>query len=142
MRAASAASKPLAAGWLRFSRLFHAALQALRTPASGADFRPERAIDAVSSPPLAPHASQIGGDRCRIGFVGGINLIDDLHGRKLAAPRQDYAVRSKARWWPTCMSRSAPFVAACCGVKSVCVAGEDAWLKAETQPAGNNAPVS
>lgn len=29
----------------------------------------------------------------RIGFVGGINLIDDLHGRKLAAPRQDYAVR-------------------------------------------------
>jgi cardiolipin synthase len=29
----------------------------------------------------------------RIGFVGGINLIDDLHGRKLAAPRQDYAVQ-------------------------------------------------
>lgn len=29
----------------------------------------------------------------RIGFVGGINIIDDLDGRNLAAPRQDYAVQ-------------------------------------------------
>ncbi len=29
----------------------------------------------------------------RIGFVGGINVIDDLDGRNLAAPRQDYAVQ-------------------------------------------------
>jgi cardiolipin synthase len=29
----------------------------------------------------------------RIGFVGGINVIDDHHGRNLAAPRQDFAVQ-------------------------------------------------
>ncbi len=29
----------------------------------------------------------------RIGFVGGINVVDDLAGRNLAAPRQDYAVQ-------------------------------------------------
>ena len=29
----------------------------------------------------------------RVGFVGGINIVDDLNGRNLTAPRQDYAVQ-------------------------------------------------
>ena len=68
----------------------------------------------------------------RIGFVGGINLIDDLHGRSLVAPRQDYAVRiegplvadmhvaARRLWRQVIWSQL--------GLHR----NEDAWLKADT----------
>lgn len=73
----------------------------------------------------------------RIGFVGGINLIDDLHGRKLAAPRQDYAVRiegpliadlhqaARQLWQRVWWSRL--------GLRR----GEEAWLKPSGASIGN-----
>ncbi len=73
----------------------------------------------------------------RVGFVGGINLIDDLHGRNLAAPRQDYAVRIEGPlvadmhvaahrlWQLVVWSRL--------GLHR----SEDAWLKADANVVGN-----
>jgi cardiolipin synthase len=72
----------------------------------------------------------------RIGFVGGINLIDDLHGRSLVAPRQDYAVQiegplvadmhvaARRLWQHVVWSRL--------GLRR----GDDAWLKADTGQVG------
>ena len=56
-------------------------------------FRPERGFMLLQRRRLRRmHRKLAVIDAC-IGFVGGINLIDDLNGRNLAAPRQDYAVR-------------------------------------------------
>lgn len=72
----------------------------------------------------------------RIGFVGGINIIDDLHGRSLVAPRQDYAVRiegpvvadmhiaARRLWQRVVWSRL--------GLNR----SEDAWLKADAASVG------
>ena len=73
----------------------------------------------------------------KIGFVGGINLIDDLHGRGLAAPRQDYAVQiegplvadlhdaARRLWQHVLWSRLR------------LRPNEDAWLKADAHIAGS-----
>lgn len=94
-------------------------------------FRPERGFMPLRRRRLRRmHRKLAVIDAC-IGFVGGINLIDDLHGNKLAAPRQDYAVRiegplvadmhSAARqlWQRVLWSRI--------GLRR----SEDVWLKAE-----------
>lgn len=56
-------------------------------------FRPERDFLPLHRRRLRRMHRKLAVIDARIGFVGGINLIDDLHGRKLAAPRQDYAVQ-------------------------------------------------
>lgn len=73
----------------------------------------------------------------QIGFVGGINLIDDLNGRSLTLPRQDYAVRiegplvadmhaaARRLWQRVIWSRL--------GLRR----SEDAWLKADANIVGN-----
>jgi len=73
----------------------------------------------------------------RMGFIGGINLIDDLHGRDLAAPRQDYAVQiegplvadmhvaARRLWQHVIWSRL--------GLRR----SEDAWLKADAKQVGS-----
>jgi cardiolipin synthase len=73
----------------------------------------------------------------RIGFVGGINLIDDLHGHSLVAPRQDYAVQiegplvadmhaaARRLWQHVIWSRL--------GLRR----GDDAWLKADASQVGS-----
>jgi cardiolipin synthase len=73
----------------------------------------------------------------RVGYVGGINIVDDLNGRHLAAPRQDYAVKVEGPlvahmhaaanhlWRLVTWSRL--------GLRR----GEDVWLKAHATPAGD-----
>ena len=56
-------------------------------------FRPEHGLLRLSRNRLRRMHRKLVVVDARIGFVGGINLIDDLHGRNLALPRQDYAVR-------------------------------------------------
>jgi cardiolipin synthase A/B len=77
----------------------------------------------------------------RIGFVGGINLVDDLNGRSLTAPRQDYAVRiegplvadmhvaARRLWQRVVWSRL--------GLHR----SEDAWLKADANIVGSQRAV-
>ncbi len=72
----------------------------------------------------------------RVGFVGGINIVDDFNGRNLAAPRQDYAARvegplvadmhaaANRLWRLVTWSRL--------GLRR----GEDVWLKPHAEPAG------
>jgi len=72
----------------------------------------------------------------RIGFVGGINLIDDHDGRNLAAPREDFAVEVRGPlvadihaavrrlWLLLEWSRM--------GLRR----GEDTWIKADTRAVG------
>jgi cardiolipin synthase len=71
-----------------------------------------------------------------IGYVGGINLVDDLNGRGLSVPRRDYAVRvegplladmhaaAQRLWRLVTWSRL--------GLRR----GEDAWLKPKAERAG------
>ncbi len=73
----------------------------------------------------------------RLGFVGGINLVDDLNGHSLTAPRQDYAVRiegplvadmhvaARRLWQRVVWSRL--------GLHR----SEDAWLKADATIVGS-----
>jgi phosphatidylserine/phosphatidylglycerophosphate/cardiolipin synthase-like enzyme len=56
-------------------------------------FRPERGFMLLQRRRLRRMHRKLAVIDASIGFVGGINLIDDLNGRNLAAPRQDYAVR-------------------------------------------------
>lgn len=56
-------------------------------------FRPERRFALPRKRRLRRMHRKLAVIDARVGFVGGINLIDDLHGRNLATPRQDYAVR-------------------------------------------------
>jgi cardiolipin synthase len=113
-------------------------LEALR--ASGVAvmvFRPERGLMPLRRGRLRRMHRKLAVVDARVGFVGGINLIDDLHGRKLIAPRQDYAVRiegplvadmhvaARHLWRQVLWSRL--------GLRR----GEDAWLKPETQAVGS-----
>lgn len=73
----------------------------------------------------------------RVGFVGGINIVDDLNGRNMVAPRQDYAVKvegplvahmhaaANRLWRLVTWSRL--------GLRR----SEDVWLKAHADPAGD-----
>ncbi len=73
----------------------------------------------------------------RVGYVGGINIVDDLNGRHLTAPRQDYAVKiegplvarmhdaANGLWRLVTWSRL--------GLHR----GEDVWLKAHAKPVGD-----
>lgn len=100
-------------------------------------FRPEHGFMPLRRRRLRRMHRKLAVVDARIGFVGGINLIDDLHGRKLAAPRQDYAVQiegplvadmhSAARrlWQHVLWSRL--------GLRR----SEQVWLKPETTQAGN-----
>jgi len=56
-------------------------------------FRPERGRLGLRRHRLRRMHRKLAVIDARIGFVGGINIIDDLHGRDLGAPRQDYAVK-------------------------------------------------
>ncbi|MEW5787558.1 MAG: cardiolipin synthase ClsB [Pseudomonadota bacterium] len=72
----------------------------------------------------------------RVGFVGGINILDDLHGRHLSTPRRDYAARvegplvadmhaaAQRLWRLVTWSRL--------GLRR----GEDAWLKPRVEAVG------
>ncbi len=99
-------------------------------------FRPERSLLHFRRHRLRRMHRKLAVIDARIGFVGGINLIDDLNGRKLVAPRQDYAVRiegplvadmhaaARRLWQRILWSRL--------GLQR----GEDAWLKPDIEPAG------
>jgi cardiolipin synthase len=100
-------------------------------------FRPERSFMPLHRRRLRRMHRKLAVIDARIGFVGGINLIDDLHGRQLAAPRQDYAVQvegplvadmhSAARqlWQHLLWSRL--------GLRR----SEEVWLKPASEPAGS-----
>ncbi|OYY94210.1 MAG: cardiolipin synthase B [Hydrogenophilales bacterium 28-61-23] len=100
-------------------------------------FRPERGILRLHRSRLRRMHRKLAVIDARIGFVGGINLIDDLHGRNLTAPRQDYAVRiegplianmhaaARRLWQMVAWSQL--------GLRR----SEDAWLKADAASAGN-----
>jgi len=125
--------------WKRGSRGFAAdSLKALR--AAGVIvlfFRPERGLLHLQRHRLRRMHRKLTVVDAHIGFVGGINLIDDLHGRSLTAPRQDYAVRiegplvadmhvsARQLWQHVIWSRL--------GLQR----SEDAWLKADASIAGN-----
>jgi cardiolipin synthase len=100
-------------------------------------FRPERGLWPLRRRRLRRMHRKLAVIDARIGFVGGINLIDDLHGHGLAAPRQDYAARiegplvadlhvaARRLWRHVIWSRL--------GLRR----HEDAWLKADAAIAGN-----
>lgn len=56
-------------------------------------FRPERDFLPLRRRHLRRMHRKMAVIDAHIGFIGGINLIDDFNGRNLAAPRQDYAVQ-------------------------------------------------
>ena len=99
-------------------------------------FRPERGLLHLRRHRLRRMHRKLVVIDARIGFVGGINLIDDLNGRKLVAPRQDYAARiegplvadmhaaARRLWQRILWSRL--------GLRR----GEDAWLKPDVKPVG------
>jgi cardiolipin synthase A/B len=99
-------------------------------------FRPERGLLPFRRYRLRRMHRKLAVIDARIGFVGGINLIDDLNGRKLVAPRLDYAVRiegpvvadmhraARRLWQRILWSRL--------GLRR----GEDAWLKPDIEQAG------
>ncbi len=114
------------------------ALEALRAAGVAVMlFRPERNLMPLRRGRFRRMHRKLAVVDARIGFVGGINLINDLHGRRLAAPRQDYAVRiegplvadmhvaARYLWQQVLWSRL--------GLRR----GEDAWLKPETQAVGS-----
>jgi len=121
------------------SRGFDAgSLQALRTAGvSVLIFRPERSRFRLRRHRLRRMHRKLAVIDARLGFVGGINIIDDLHGHSLAAPRQDYAVQvegplvadmhtaARRLWRHVAWSQI--------GLRR----SEDAWLKADAKPAGN-----
>ena len=72
----------------------------------------------------------------RIGYVGGINLIDDLNGRNLGAPRQDYAVRVEGPLLADMHAAASRLWRLVTWSRLGLHRGEEAWLKAHTAPAG------
>lgn len=100
-------------------------------------FRPERAVLRLRRRRLRRMHRKLAVIDARVGFVGGINLIDDLHGRSLTMPRQDYAVRiegplvadmhvaARRLWQLVVWSRL--------GLRR----SEDAWLKSDAKLVGN-----
>jgi cardiolipin synthase A/B len=121
------------------SRSFDAAqLQVLRTAGvSVLIFRPEHRRHHFRRHRLRRMHRKLAVIDASLGFVGGINIIDDMHGRSLAAPRQDYAVQvegplvadmhtaARRLWRHVAWSQI--------GLRR----SEDAWLKADVKPAGN-----
>ncbi|MBI5329050.1 MAG: cardiolipin synthase ClsB [Betaproteobacteria bacterium] len=99
-------------------------------------FRPELGALRIRRSRLRRMHRKLAVVDARVAFVGGINLIDDLNGRNLAAPRLDYAVQvegplvadihaaARRLWLQVGWSRL--------GLRR----GEDAWLKPVIQPAG------
>jgi cardiolipin synthase len=73
----------------------------------------------------------------RIGFVGGINLIDDLHGRDLAEPRQDYAVQIEGPLVADLHDAARRLWQRVVWSRLRLRPNEDAWLKADASIAGN-----
>lgn len=113
-------------------------LQALRgAGVSVLFFRPKRSGFRLRRHRLRRMHRKLAVVDARTGFVGGINIIDDLNGHELAAPRQDYAVRvegplvadmhvaARRLWQLVTWSQLGR------------QRNEDAWLKAVTAHAGN-----
>lgn len=99
-------------------------------------YRPERGLMRLRRHRLRRMHRKLAVVDARIGFVGGINVVDDHTGRNLAAPREDFAVEvrgplvadihaaARRLWRLLEWSRM--------GLRR----GEDAWLRADTQVVG------
>lgn len=72
----------------------------------------------------------------REGFVGGINILDDLHGRHLVAPRQDYAVKVEGPLVADMHAAAQQLWRLVTWSRLGLHRGEDAWLKPSAEPAG------
>lgn len=73
----------------------------------------------------------------RIGYVGGINIIDDLHGRHLAAPRQDYAVKVEGPLVADMHAAANRVWRLVTWSRLGLHRGEEAWLKANAEAVGD-----
>lgn len=99
-------------------------------------YRPERGLMRLRRHRLRRMHRKLAVVDARIGFVGGINIVDDHTGRNLAAPRQDFAVEvrgplvadihaaARRLWRLLEWSRM--------GLRR----GEDTWLRADVHPVG------
>ncbi len=72
----------------------------------------------------------------RIGYVGGINIIDDLHGRHLAAPRQDYAVKVEGPLVARMHAAASRLWRLVTWSRLGLHRGEEAWLKVHVEAVG------
>jgi cardiolipin synthase len=72
----------------------------------------------------------------RVGFVGGINIVDDFNGRNLAAPRQDYAARVEGPLVADMHAAANRLWRLVTWSRLGLNRGEDVWLKPRAGPAG------
>jgi len=72
----------------------------------------------------------------RVGYVGGINILDDLHGRHLTVPRQDYAVRVEGPVVADMHARARRLWRLVTWSRLGLHRGEDAWLKPKAEALG------
>ena len=72
----------------------------------------------------------------RVGYVGGINVLDDFHGRHLAAPRQDYAVRVEGPVVADMHARARRLWRLVTWSRLGLSRREDAWLRPRADPVG------
>ena len=72
----------------------------------------------------------------RVGYVGGINILDDLHGRHLTVPRQDYAVRVEGPLVADMHARARRLWRLVAWSRLGLSRGEDAWLKPKVEAVG------
>ena len=73
----------------------------------------------------------------RVGYVGGINVLDDLNGRHLTAPRQDYAVRVEGPLVASMHAAASRLWRLVTWSRLGLHRGEEAWLKPRAEPAGD-----
>ncbi len=99
-------------------------------------YRPERGLMRLRRHRLRRMHRKLAVIDARIGFVGGINVVDDHTGRNLAAPREDFAVEARGPLVADIHAAARRLWRLLEWSRMGLRRGEDAWLRADTQVVG------
>lgn len=99
-------------------------------------YRPERGLMRLRRHRLRRMHRKLAVVDARIGFVGGINVVDDHTGRNLAAPREDFAVEARGPLVADIHAAARRLWRLLEWSRMGLRRGEDAWLRADIETAG------